>query len=351
MTHFFETTRKKNSGRGRGEIRVKMRSLCFILFVLLLQCSTIWGSAVAVIPAKRQVSVSASASASSLSVPQRILAGGAGRCLGQLLLYPVDALRTLAQTRDTKTLADLGTRALVSGCATTSSFALVAGAIQFSIFGACKATCIGTLGASTLSGIGSCVVSIPQDVLKQRLITGIYPNFRTAVRTIFQTEGLLGFYNSWKPTMARNVPFVIVCFSTADALTKWRLSVNQQTSKDASSPADHTIGTTTKMPRTQQLSVGENLAVGVMGALVGGFVTQPMDVVKTRMMTQAASTAIPYDSALDCITKMIRTEPAKLWSGLAQRSCYMGPLWAIQFAVNGRISKTLETRNAARHLQ
>eukprot|EP00978_Attheya_sp_CCMP212_P009998 scaffold23957_cov56-Attheya_sp.AAC.4 len=158
--------------------------------------------------------------------------------------------------------------------------------------------------------------------------------------------------------MARNVPFVIVCFSTADALTKWRLSVNQQTSL-----ADHNNNnnnnnrgttTTTKMPitiRTQQLSVGENLAVGVMGALVGGFVTQPMDVVKTRMMTQAASTAIPYDSALDCITKMIRTEPAKLWSGLAQRSCYMGPLWAIQFAVNGRISKTLETRNAARNLQ
>eukprot|EP00978_Attheya_sp_CCMP212_P008799 scaffold20692_cov78-Attheya_sp.AAC.2 len=117
-----------------------MRSLRFIVFVLLLQLSTIGGSAVAMIPAKRQVSVSSSLSSSSSSpsllVPQRILAGGAGRCLGQLLLYPVDALRTLAQTRDTKTLADLGTRVLVSGCATTSSFALLAGAIQFSIFGA-----------------------------------------------------------------------------------------------------------------------------------------------------------------------------------------------------------------------
>jgi|TARA_B100000524_G_scaffold331771_1_gene218513 hypothetical protein len=29
------------------------------------------------------------------------------------------------------------------------------------------------------------------------------------------------------------------------------------------------------------------------------------------------------------------------YSGLLQRSCYMGPLWAIQFAVNGWMSEQL----------
>jgi hypothetical protein len=38
------------------------------------------------------------------------------------------------------------------------------------------------------------------------------------------------------------------------------------------------------------------------GVLVGEFVTQ-LDVMKTRIMTHAASTAILYDLALDCITK------------------------------------------------
>ena len=43
-------------------------------------------------------------------------------------MYPFDALRTLAQTRKgAKTLADLGAKTLVKGCATTSSFAFFVG--------------------------------------------------------------------------------------------------------------------------------------------------------------------------------------------------------------------------------
>ena len=53
---------------------------------------------------------------------------------------------------------------------------------------------------------GSCLVSVPQEVLKQRLVTGVYSSFREAVRKVWQTEGLLGFYSGWRPTMSRNVP-------------------------------------------------------------------------------------------------------------------------------------------------
>ena len=126
-----------------------------------------------------------------LSVSQRLAAGGASRFGAQLVTYPADAMRTLAQTRTgAKTLAELGMGTLISGCVTTSAFAFLVGAIQFSIFGTLQHTVLGALGASAVGALGSCLASVPQEVIKQRLVTGIYPDFGAAVQTIYATEGI-----------------------------------------------------------------------------------------------------------------------------------------------------------------
>ena len=75
----------------------------------------------------------------ALNNREKLLAGGSARFGAQLVMYPADALRTLAQTRKgAKTLSELGARTLVSGCATTSMFAFFVGGLQFSIFGALR---------------------------------------------------------------------------------------------------------------------------------------------------------------------------------------------------------------------
>ena len=84
--------------------------------------------------APRTTTLPDSAQASLPSWAKRLLAGGASRGLAQMTLYPVDALRTLAQTRDGRTLADVGVSALVRGSLTTSMFALGMGSIQFGVF-------------------------------------------------------------------------------------------------------------------------------------------------------------------------------------------------------------------------
>jgi solute carrier family 25 S-adenosylmethionine transporter 26 len=271
----------------------------------------------------------------TISVSQRLLAGGASRAVAQMLLYPVDALRTLAQTRDHRTLADVGAAALFRGCTMTSSFALFMGAIQFGIFGATRQAC-GPVLASALGAAGSCVVSVPQEVIKQRLVTGVYSSFRNACVTIYRNEGVRGFYSAWRPTMARNVPFVMVCFTTNDMLTRKILSKRK-----------NSIGAENEY--SDALSVPESALVGIVSALVGAAITHPADVIKTRMMTQGASAAIPYLSTMDCVQTILKTEGiASLYSGFVQRSLYMGPLWAIQFALNGRVMQLLEERNNAK---
>jgi len=258
-----------------------------------------------------------------------LVAGGSARMLAQMLMYPADALRTLAQTRSgAKTLSDLGAGVLLSGCCTTSAFALAVGGLQFAIVGALTST-TGILGASVCGGIGSCVVSIPQEVIKQRLVTGIYPTFGVAVAAIFRDEGIRGFYTAALPTMSRNVPFVVSTFCTFSALERRQLR-----GRDGAS-----------------LTPVENLGIGTSSALFSGLLTQPFDVVKTRMMTQAATTAAPYRGVLDCVRTMAVTEgPTSFYRGLIQRSVYMGPLWAIQFAANGWISNAMLKRNARVHM-
>eukprot|EP00540_Astrosyne_radiata_P004200 CAMPEP_0116850630 /NCGR_PEP_ID=MMETSP0418-20121206/16264_1 /TAXON_ID=1158023 /ORGANISM="Astrosyne radiata, Strain 13vi08-1A" /LENGTH=280 /DNA_ID=CAMNT_0004482543 /DNA_START=63 /DNA_END=908 /DNA_ORIENTATION=- len=252
----------------------------------------------------------------SRMVQQRLVAGGVSRSLAQMTLYPVDALQTLAQTRDGRTLADVGVGALVRGCTTTSMFALFMGSIQFALYGVFRDK-VGPLFASAIGAAGSCIVSVPQEVIKQRLVTGVYKGFGDACATIFKNDGILGFYSAWKPTMARNVPFVMTTFTTMDIIKRYR-----------------------KRRSEGEPGVLENLVLGISSALVAGLVTNPADVVKTRMMTQAASIQAPYANAVDCLVTIVKTEgPLALLSGLKQRSVYMGMLWGMTFALNGVFEK------------
>jgi solute carrier family 25 S-adenosylmethionine transporter 26 len=259
---------------------------------------------------------------------KQLIAGGLGRSLAQMTLYPIDALRTLAQTRDGRTLADVGVSSLVRGCTTTSTFALFMGSIQFAVYEGFRHS-LGPFLASATSAVSSCVVSIPQEVIKQRLITGVYSSFREAVSTIYSTEGVLGFYNSWKPTMARNVPFVMTTFVTMDLLKNRRLKATNR--------------------EGEELSLSENLVVGMSSAFVAGLLTNPADVIKTRMMTQASSMQVPYKSALDCLSTVVKSEgPLTLYAGVKQRSIYMCSLWGLTFALNGQVKKFLEKREDAK---
>lgn len=259
----------------------------------------------------------------------KVLAGGCSRALAQVVLYPVDALRTLAQTRDGRTLADVGTGALLKGCGQTSSFALFTGAFQFGIYGVVSPR-YGALVGSAAGAAGSCLVSVPQEVLKQRLVTGVYKNFREALQKIYSTEGLFGFYGAWKPTVSRNVPFVITTFTSREMMQRKIIKYKERHEEKKGQ---------------LKLSSGDNLLIGIASALVAGVVTQPIDVIKTRMMTQAASNAVPYTSALECASSIIRTESwRKLYSGFSQRAVYMSGLWGITFALEPILTRRLQKK-------
>lgn len=278
-----------------------------------------------------------------LKIWQSIIAGGSARAVSQAVTYPMDALRTLAQTRGSKKLSDLGAGVLVSGCLSTSAFAFPTGAIQFTIFAGVKKFLTSFIGntngatntaiamlSSSCASLCSCAVGVPQEVLKQRLVTNIYPNFRTAVKTIFTEEGIKGFYTGWAPTVARNLPYVVITFTT---FNHWKTKELQRQEEEGN--------------LHPSLDTATSMRFGVGAALIGTLFTQPIDVVKTRMMTQAASDLVPYPNALACVTDIIQTEGiGNFAKGLAPRAAYIGPLWAMQFMLNEKIGTYFRQQNA-----
>merc|ERR1719506_708854 len=72
------------------------------------------------------------------------------RSVSQAVTYPMDALRTISQTRKgAKKLSELGGSALISGCVQTSLFAFPLGAVQFTVFGNVKKAVSSVVGTAS----------------------------------------------------------------------------------------------------------------------------------------------------------------------------------------------------------
>jgi len=322
------------------------------LVVLLVACllcslppfSVVEAGAVAAVPGQP---LHKSRPVAPLSVLQTLVAGGSARAISQFVTYPMDALRTISQTRKgAKTLSELGVSKLVAGSVSTSLFAFPLGAVQFTVFGNAKNilssiierggirenAAVNTAVAMTSSAcasLASCLVGVPQEVLKQRLVTNIYPNFGTAVQTIWKTEGVKGFYNGWGPTVTRNLPYIVITFTT---FNHWKTKELKKRTREENG--------------TKVLDTKTALRFGMGAALIGCLATQPLDVIKTRMMTQAASNLPPYSSALNCVKDIIATEGVSSFlAGLPPRVLYISPLWGAQFLLNEKFQKFLGERN------
>ena len=197
--------------------------------------------------------------------------------------------------------------------------------------------------SSACASLASCAVGVPQEILKQRLVTNIYPDFGTAVSTIWKSEGLKGFYVGWAPTVARNLPYVVITFTTFNHWKTQELKKREQEQVQVQKGGN----TKTQSASPGSLDLKTSLRFGMGAALIGCLATQPLDVVKTRMMTQAASNLPPYSSALSCVKDIVNNEGFKAFlAGLPPRVAYISPLWGMQFLLNEKFTRKLGEWNA-----
>jgi len=151
--------------------------------------------------------------------------------------------------------------------------------------------------------IAACFVRVPTEIIKQRLQTGLYRDYRQAVSTIFKLEGVLGFYQGFFTTVLREIPFTCIQFPLYEYLkTTWA----DQTSQS-------------------RIPLWPAALCGSVSGGTAALITTPCDVTKTRIMLSSKTLEGPqYKGFATTLARIAKEEGYNaLFKGAIPRVMWM----------------------------
>lgn len=157
--------------------------------------------------------------------------------------------------------------------------------------------------AAGVADIAVCAVRNPFEVVKQQMQAGLHSSTRDAFRTIVRLEGYRGLYAGYLSTVLREIPFDAVQFAIYEHL-KGKVREGQQMS---------------------ELVLWQNAILGSIAGGVAAACTTPLDVIKTRLMTQTkASAGERYKGWWDAASRIHAEEGWQaLFSGIKPRVAWI----------------------------
>lgn len=234
---------------------------------------------------------------------QAILAGTLGGTVGDLLMYSLDTVKTRQQgAPGVLKYASTGgayralvreegvLRGLYAGVTPAMLGSVPGTAIFFATYELAKRNLIAIgcpetvshLTSGLLGDLFASVVYVPSEVLKTRLqLQGRYQNphfasgynyrnMRDAIWTIYRTEGAGALFHGYKATIVRDLPYSAITFACYERFKVWARRLRGQ----------HDMG------------LDAEIITGSAAGAIGGAITTPLDVVKTRIQTQQAPPSV-----------------------------------------------------------
>lgn len=224
-----------------------------------------------------------------LSVFERALIGaGGGGIAGAftyVCLYPLDTIKTKLQTKGAskiyrstfdavvKTFQEKGILGFYSGVSavivgSTASSAVYFGTCEFgkSILSRLEkypAVLIPPT-AGAMGNIMSSAIMVPKELITQRMQAGAKGRSWEVLLKILQKDGIMGLYAGYSATLLRNLPAGVLSYSSFEYL---KAAVLNRTKKSHLQPI-------------------ESVCCGALAGAISASITTPLDVVKTRLMTQ-----------------------------------------------------------------
>ncbi|CAM9141643.1 unnamed protein product [Phaeothamnion confervicola] len=264
-----------------------------------------------------------------------VASGLAAACV-KALLQPFDAIKTVQQySRTPMTLAQAarvllargGPRALYTGLGVSLVGSMPAVGVYFGIYQFCKRQLdqvdwVNRQASIAVSaGIGNFVATffrVPQEIVKQRLQAGVHPNTAVAIASIYQKQGLLGFFgkSGLATQMARDIPYAMITLLVYESLQTW----SRRRRADAAAATVAGGGVAAAVPF--KASPFETMFIGAVAGGIGSLLTNPMDVIKTRIMTSPEV----YSGAMDAVWTTLRVEgPLAFLKGATPRLLHKIP--------------------------
>lgn len=247
---------------------------------------------------------------SGLEVLGNMMAGATAGAAVETALYPIDTIKTRLQAaRKGQQIVWAG---LYRGLAGNIVGVIPASALFFGVYEPTKqfmlrrekeggSGFLAHLTAAAAAGTAASLVRVPTEVIKQRMQTGQFTSAVAAFRHILANEGVRkGLYAGYASFLLRDLPFDAIEFVAYEQL---KLACSRVTKRDC---------------RALEIS-----AIGAGAGIATAVLTTPLDVIKTRLMTQGATGQ--YKGIIDCCTKIIREEGAgAMFKGVGPRVTWIG---------------------------
>ncbi|KAG7363019.1 mitochondrial carrier protein [Nitzschia inconspicua] len=167
----------------------------------------------------------------------------------------------------------------------------------------------------------------PAEVVKQKLQANVFESTGQAVSQIWFQEGVGGFYRGYWNSLMRDVPFRVAQLTTYEVAKNFYLRFKR-------SQRFHRMSWETRTRQSSvnlELSPVESAVLGGVAGCISTLITQPMDVIRTLMMTNSAAYG---NSMVICLKNVLHHNGIRgIYSGLVPRLAYVAPSVAIFFIV------------------
>ncbi|CAM6082305.1 unnamed protein product [Calypogeia fissa] len=192
--------------------------------------------------------------------------------------------------------------------------------------------------AAAFGNIAASVVRVPPEIIKQRVQAGIYRDVLGAIQAVYARDGLTGFYRGYTAMVLRDVPYSALQFLTFEVLKKERQKLRVRRNKNEESK------------RGKDLM--NDLWMGAIAGAVASSLTTPLDVVKTRIMTQTPAGSIAY-TGLGNTVKQIWAEEGFMGftRGMAPRVLYKVPASAVFLVCYEAMKRIMSSARRARQMK
>jgi len=282
------------------------------------------------------------------------IAGAIASMIGDASMHPIDCIKTLQQSNAGAGLnmisaskqiwKESGIGGFYFGMGTYVTTDGCAGALKFATYEALKVWFddkipeenmpYALFGFAAVSFLASSVVLVPGELIKQRLQVGQISSVSSGIRSIWNNEGILGFFAGYSAVCLRDVPYTMLELGIYDNLKSLYLNLKHKRRRPNSESGE----------RQGITQMDEIVAAAITGG-IAGYLTSPLDNIKTKLMLQATDAQM-YSGFMDCARQMIRANGvASLFQGAAARVAWLVPFTAIYLPVYEIMKRTLQTTN------
>lgn len=178
----------------------------------------------------------------------------------------------------------------------------------------------------------------PLEHMKLKIQAGVYPSLPAAIAETARAAGFKGLFHGFVAQALRDMPFRALQIAAYARAKKFYV---RKFKNKAPTPGEAILSPSVDMTAVDTILLGS-----AVGAVIGALTT-PLDVIRTRIMSQRFAPGNVYGNWWSCLSRSVKVEgPAVLFRGVIPRTIYVAGSVAL-FSLGYEASRKYIGKNKA----